>query len=624
MANGIRDFLSRRITDEHAQIDDAVIAGIDRLRLQSRWADDLNETPIDLNCLTPSEGARLISILEGYAAMSDPRTEPAPSTTALAADRKGSQPCLGNDAVREFFDATYLIVRMHIPQERAAAAAFLEPAIHAHDDLPGALVRAQAAGDLAVALRSLKSSLLAVQHLAPTILDVLRRRRRGRDPVSVDGWSFSSWTESTIVIGQRIVSEQSASVLCLAAVDEEFFCSIDITDCAYHAAEAVLKVPSIGFVPTDPGYVASAQQLEEPLVFEEIGAPTGQIDVGGPPCPEAISRIQEQEERLKSSMAMAFKQKLARLDATTTALRLASLRDRRDSSRETSDSAVPPWPPPPDRITVDSETWASLIIDAVEKLRRFPGTHLLSDAATGSRGPGIEAGRHILTRATAGASAREIASLIDAERSRKRPRHATTSRPEPPPEETISGICILISEIEQLAQATARGRPRPGRTVDPASPDEGAVLRREPPSNSIPTSPSGATEIDRETIRVVVTENRRAELRRGTYCLKFRGPSQVRLLITVLSQPNQEHQWKDILRAWLAEDGVRAEATGRIGLVVTSLETLRHNGRRVRRHLGELGCYWEQDGSGVVWRPPGATIVTREDATDSFADSSRL
>lgn len=67
------------------------------------------------------------------------------------------------------------------------------------------------------------------------------------------------------------------------------------------------------------------------------------------------------------------------------------------------------------------------------------------------------------------------------------------------------------------------------------------------------------------------------------------------LFLDVAAQPHRHSNWMDILKR-------RVDAGDTLTL---KPESFARTGRRVRRALGPLGCYWESDASGAVWKPPG-------------------
>jgi hypothetical protein len=79
-------------------------------------------------------------------------------------------------------------------------------------------------------------------------------------------------------------------------------------------------------------------------------------------------------------------------------------------------------------------------------------------------------------------------------------------------------------------------------------------------------------------------------VRCGGYVRQLRA-TQARLFKAVAECSPREVPWRDVLVRWAREDEKPRVNT----------ESLQRTGQRLRKALGELGCYWQQSGSGACW-----------------------
>ena len=77
------------------------------------------------------------------------------------------------------------------------------------------------------------------------------------------------------------------------------------------------------------------------------------------------------------------------------------------------------------------------------------------------------------------------------------------------------------------------------------------------------------------------------------------GKERIRLLRHVLQASEKGVDWRTVLRALMEEDGKARTGT----------DTLRRSGSRIKKALGEFGCYWSQSAAGASWNPGTQTFV---------------
>lgn len=101
-----------------------------------------------------------------------------------------------------------------------------------------------------------------------------------------------------------------------------------------------------------------------------------------------------------------------------------------------------------------------------------------------------------------------------------------------------------------------------------------------------------------------------AVLRSGGRVQRVRGPRRVWLLKRVIESPRAV-TWEELIREDMrgaAEELLRRQARrgtrDQAVKMATSRRTLQNLGTRVRKDLGELGCYWQQNGVEVEWTYP--------------------
>jgi hypothetical protein len=87
------------------------------------------------------------------------------------------------------------------------------------------------------------------------------------------------------------------------------------------------------------------------------------------------------------------------------------------------------------------------------------------------------------------------------------------------------------------------------------------------------------------------------------YKTNVRGSSLCKLFRLVIQYPNRSQSWTGIQKAWNAKSEQDSH-DGTNWKIPPSINSLKRYGNRIKKALGELGCYWNQDGSGVQWTPP--------------------
>ena len=80
----------------------------------------------------------------------------------------------------------------------------------------------------------------------------------------------------------------------------------------------------------------------------------------------------------------------------------------------------------------------------------------------------------------------------------------------------------------------------------------------------------------------------------------IRNGTRARLARLVMSEPNQDHTWPDLLTHGLKTDDWK----------VTSAGSLERQGRRIRKQLPTpLQSYWQQDAHSVCWTFPSTEVA---------------